>query len=67
MIGGNRIDYTGIIYTPNTDITTAKLLSNSVISTKNVKFMGIDLKNFYLNTPMAGYANSNQDDTTRNY
>ena len=54
-VGGNRINYAGVTYTPNTDITTTKLLFNSVISTKNAKFTGIDLKHFYLNTPMERY------------
>ena len=52
---GNKIDYFGIKYTPNVDITTAKLLLNSVISTKNSKVMGIDLKSFYINMPIARY------------
>ena len=33
-------------------ITTAKLLFNSIISTPNAKFMGINIKDFYLNTEM---------------
>eukprot|EP00804_Cyclotella_cryptica_P005399 CCRYP_017080-RA/>CCRYP_017080-RA protein AED:0.44 eAED:0.44 QI:0/-1/0/1/-1/0/1/0/144 len=32
---------------------TVKILLNSVISTLNAKFMTIDIKDFYLNTPMA--------------
>jgi hypothetical protein len=32
-------------------LTTAKLLINSVISTLGAKFLVIDIKNFYLNTP----------------
>ena len=32
-----------------------KLLLNSVISTPNAKFMTLDIKNFYLNTPMERY------------
>jgi hypothetical protein len=32
-----------------------KLLLNSVISTKNARFMTIDIKDFYLNTPMMRY------------
>ena len=31
---------------------TVKLLLNSVISTKGARFMTIDIKDFYLNTPM---------------
>jgi hypothetical protein len=34
------------------NFTTAKLLINSTISTPGAKFLGIDLANFYLNTPM---------------
>ena len=34
---------------------TVKLLLKSVISTKGAKFLSIDIKNFYLNTPMARY------------
>ena len=30
----------------------AKILFNSVISTKNARFMTGDIKNFYLNTPL---------------
>ena len=55
ILGGNCIDYPGVIYTPDSNITTAKLLSNSVISTKNENFIGIDLKDFYLNTQMERY------------
>ena len=31
---------------------TVKLLFNSVVSTPGAKFLGLDLKDFYLNTPM---------------
>jgi hypothetical protein len=51
-VGGNWIDYPGNKSTPMTDLTTAKLLINSTISTPGAKFLGIDLANFYLNTPM---------------
>ena len=54
-VGGNNISYPGVTYTPNADIITAKLLFNSIISTKNAKFLGIDIKDFYLNTPMQRY------------
>jgi hypothetical protein len=37
------------------DITTAELLFNSTISTPGASFYGIDLANFYLNTPMECY------------
>ena len=34
---------------------TVKILLNSVISTKGARFMTIDIKDFYLNTPMARF------------
>ncbi len=52
MVGGNCIDYPGNKAIPSADLTTAKLLINSTISTPGPKFLGIDLANFYLNTPM---------------
>ena len=51
-VGGNLIVYNGETYTPNADIITAKLLFNSILSTKHAKFLGIDLKDFYLGTEM---------------
>ena len=54
-VGGNRVDYKGDHYTPNADITTAKILFNSVISTRKGKFICIDLKDFYLNTPLQNF------------
>ncbi len=37
------------------DLLTIKLLINSIISTQGAKFMTLDIKDFYLNTPMARY------------
>ena len=51
-VGGNLIDYPGDTSTETTNLLMAKLLMNSVISTPGAKFMGINIKNFYLNTPM---------------
>ena len=51
-VGGNLIHYPGDVSTDNADLTTEKLLFNSVLSTPNATFLGIDIKNFYLNTPM---------------
>ena len=52
---GNRINYPGDCGTPTADMLTEKLPINSIISTKGAKFMSIDIKNFYLNTPMSRY------------
>eukprot|EP00804_Cyclotella_cryptica_P002793 CCRYP_009348-RA/>CCRYP_009348-RA protein AED:0.05 eAED:0.04 QI:0/0/0/1/1/1/3/0/1214 len=51
-VGGNRITYPGDCGTPTADMLTTKILLNSVISTIGARFMTIDIKDFYLNTPM---------------
>jgi hypothetical protein len=51
--GGDRVDYPGDVSTKTADLTTVKLLLNSVLSTPGAKFMTLDLKDFYLGTPMA--------------
>ena len=52
VVGGNRINYPGDVGTPTADMLLAKILFNSVISTKSARFMTGDIKNFYLNTPL---------------
>ena len=47
------MNYPGDCGTPTVNLLTVPLLLNSVISTPNAKFMTIDIKYFYLNTPMA--------------
>jgi CO/xanthine dehydrogenase FAD-binding subunit len=54
-MGGNLVNYPDDCGTPTADILTVKLLLNSIISTKNAKFMTIDIKDFYLMTPMKRY------------
>ena len=51
-VGGNLIAYQGNCGTPTVDLLTVKMLLNSVISTPEAKFMTIDIKDFYLNTPI---------------
>ena len=50
-VGGILVDYNGPTYTPTADLTTAKILLNSVLSIPRAKFFTIDLSNFYLITP----------------
>ena len=50
--GRNRINFPGDTGTPTADLPTIKLLANSIVSTKKAKMVTIDLKDFYLNTPM---------------
>jgi hypothetical protein len=52
-VGGNLVNYNGETYTPTADLTTAKLLLNSVVSTPGATFFCLDLSNFYLKTPFA--------------
>jgi hypothetical protein len=49
---GTYIDYPWDKAVPTSNLITAKLLFNSIISTPGATFHGRDLKNFYLNTPM---------------
>ena len=51
-VGGNLIQYPYDVSTPTSEMTTSKILFNSVLSTPNAKFMGIDIKDFYLNSYM---------------
>lgn len=51
-VGGNLIEYPGEVSTKTSDLTTVKILINSTISTKNARFMCLDIKDFYLNTTM---------------
>ncbi len=52
---GDRVHHPGNARTPTTNLLTIKILINSIISTAGTKFMTIDIKDFYLNTPMARY------------
>jgi hypothetical protein len=54
-VGGDCIEYPWNKSTPTANLTTAKLLFNSTISTPSASFYGINLANFYLNTPMERY------------
>ena len=51
-VGGDRINYPGDCSTPTADLVLIKTHLNSVISKKGARYMTLDIKNFYLNTPM---------------
>ena len=53
--GGNLIHYPGELTTRTADLTTSKILWNSVVSTEDAKYMCIDIKKFYLGTPLERY------------
>ena len=51
-IGRNKIAYSGDVGIPRGSIELVKLLVNSVLSQHNARLATMDLKNFYLNTPL---------------
>jgi hypothetical protein len=51
-VGGDRLDYSGDIATSTTDITTFKILINSTLSTEDATMMMMDIKSYYLGTPL---------------
>ena len=55
IAGGNRLDYFGEVSTETSSLETAKILLNSVLSTKNAKFMSIDISNFFIQTDLDDY------------
>jgi hypothetical protein len=54
-VGGDRLDYSGDVATSTADITAFKILINSTLSTKDAAMMMMDIKNYYLGTPMPGF------------
>ena len=54
-MGGNLIEYPYELTTRTADVTTSKVMWNSIISTPNARYAYADVKNFYLNTPLDRY------------
>jgi hypothetical protein len=54
-VGGDKLDYSGYIATSMADITTFTILINSTISTKDSAMMMMDIKKYYLGTPLSRY------------
>jgi hypothetical protein len=54
-VGGDRVDYSGNVATSTADITIFKILINSTLSTKDAAMMMMDIKNYYLGTPLPQY------------
>ena len=55
IVRGDRINYKGNVTDPSAALSTAKLLLNSVLSDTSAKSVTVDLKDFYLGTPMDRY------------
>lgn len=49
-VGGNLLEYNGNTSAPTSDLTTYKIMVNSILSTKDAKAVTIDLSDFYLCT-----------------
>ena len=54
-IGGNLIEYPGEKITATADLITIKCQLNAIISERHAKFCTLDIKNFYLGTPLQSY------------
>jgi hypothetical protein len=51
-VGGDRLDYSGELVTSTADITTFKILIYITLSTADAAMMMMDIKNYYLGTPL---------------
>jgi hypothetical protein len=51
-VGGDRINYPGAVATPTAEMLVAKMLFNSINSTKDARFVTMDISNIYLMTPL---------------
>jgi hypothetical protein len=54
-VGGDKLDYSGEVATSTEYITTFKILINSALSTKDAEIMIMDIKNYYMGTPLPRY------------
>jgi hypothetical protein len=54
-VGGNLIEYPYELTTRTADLTTSKVMWNSVISTPGSRYICADVKHFYLETPLDRY------------
>jgi hypothetical protein len=51
-VGRDSLDYSGDVTTSMADITTFKILINSTLSTEDAAMTIMDIKNYYLGTPL---------------
>ena len=52
VVGGNWINYTGLVGTLTADMFTVKLFFNSAVSTPGSKFFTVNIRTFYLIAPL---------------
>jgi hypothetical protein len=51
-VGGDILDYSGDVATSKANITKFKIIINSTLSTEDAAMMMMDIKNYYLRTPL---------------
>jgi hypothetical protein len=51
-VGGDKLDYSVDVATSTADITTFKIRINSTLSTEDATMMMMDIKNYYIGTPL---------------
>jgi hypothetical protein len=51
-VGGDKLEYPGDPGAPAANLIDTKIVLNSVVSTRNAKFMTTDIKDYFLNNPM---------------
>jgi hypothetical protein len=56
-VGGDILDYSGDVATSTADVTTFKILNISTLSTEEAAMMMMDIKNYYLGTPLPWFEN----------
>jgi hypothetical protein len=54
-VGGDRLDYSGEVAASTANITTFKILINSTLFTEQAEMMMMDIKDYYLGTPLPRY------------
>jgi hypothetical protein len=54
-VGGDRIGYPGEVATKTEDLTVTKAILSSVCSTKAALYTNMNIKNYYLGTPLERY------------
>jgi hypothetical protein len=52
IVGGDILDYSGDVATSTADITPFKILINSTLPTEDATVMMMDIKNYYIGTPL---------------
>ena len=52
MVGGDRLEFDGVIATQYAGLVTIKMLFNSTVSTPGVRFCIFDIKDFFYGSPV---------------